>query len=156
MERGPGGEVSHGWDGKIMFNGVDHIAIVVRNTDEALTFYRDTLGFSVAASEVVNDPPVKLTHLDLGNVMLQLVEPMTDDHPLQEYLNTHGEGLHHICFKVDDVPAAIDSLRDSPTPPGQERPHNGPLGRKAAFLNPTHTRGLRIEITDDPDGTSAS
>lgn len=136
-----------------VFTGVDHIAIVVRDTDEALVFYRDTLGFPVVVSEVVNDPPVKLTHLDLGNVYLQLVQPMTDDHPLHAYLNTHGEGLHHVCFKVDDVPAAMVALRDSPTPPGQDTPHSGPLGRKAAFLNPTHTRGLRIEITDDPAET---
>lgn len=139
-----------------MFDGVDHIAVVVKDTEKALAFYRDTLGFPVAFSEIVNDPPVLLTHLDLGNVYLQLVQPMTDDHPLHEYLDKHGEGLHHICFKVDDVPAAMESLRDTPTPPGQKTPHSGPFGRKAAFLDPAHTRGLRIEITDDPADTPSS
>ena len=142
--------------GQNIFTGVDHIAIVVKDTDDALAFYRDTLGFPVTFSEVVNDPPVKLTHLDMGNVYLQLVQPMRDDHPLHDYLNTHGEGLHHFCFKVDDVPAAMNALRDSPIPPAKETAHSGPLGRKAAFLNPAHTRGLRIEITDDPTEPSSS
>lgn len=130
------------------FRGVDHIAIVVKDTDAALAFYRDVLGFPVVLSEVVNDPPVRLTHLDMGNVQLQLVQPLTDDHPLHAALAAYGEHLHHICFQVDDVSQAVQALdADGLTPPDLV-PHDGPLGRKAAFLDATKTRGIRLEITD--------
>lgn len=66
-----------------MFNKLDHLAIVVRDTDEALKFYRDILGLPVLFSQDLPDAPVKLTHLDMGNTHLQLVQPLTTDHPLQ-------------------------------------------------------------------------
>ncbi|NDJ75823.1 MAG: VOC family protein [Chloroflexi bacterium] len=132
----------------MVFNGVDHIAIVVANTEEALAFYRDILGFPVVVSEVVNDPPVRLTHLDMGNVQLQLVQPMRDDHPLHTFLQQRGEGLHHICFAVDDVPQAMDDLEQTGLVPQKKTPHSGPLGRQAAFVEPAHTRGVLLEITN--------
>src|SRR5688572_1905313 len=93
--------------GALMFNAFDHVAIVVKNTEESLSFYRDKLGLKLLFSEVMHDQNVRLTHLDLGTGHLQLVEPLTPDHPLSEHLRKHGEGLHHICFQVDNVSQAI-------------------------------------------------
>ena len=88
--------------------GLDHLAIVVPNTDEALKLWRDTLGFPLVCSEVVNQGAVRLTHLDLGNTHLQLVEPLTPDHPLRGWLAKNGgPGLHHFCLKVANVDEAI-------------------------------------------------
>ncbi len=132
-----------------MFQHLDHIAIVVANTEEALTFYRDTLGLSVVLSEVVNDPPVKLTHLDMGNTHLQLVEPIGKDHPLRDYLEEHGEGLHHLCFRVNNVAESIQQLPAKDMAPRSTTLHDGPNGRKAAFIDPSGTRGILIEMTSD-------
>jgi len=84
-----------------MFNKLDHIAILVRDTDEA--FYRDTLRLPVLVSEELAEVGVRLTHLDMGNVKLQLVQPLREDHPLMEQLNEKGEGLHHLCWGVEDA-----------------------------------------------------
>ena len=65
-----------------MFKSLDHIAIVVHDTDAALGFYRDQLGLPVVVDEVIASGGVRLTHLDLGNIHLQLVQPTTADHPL--------------------------------------------------------------------------
>lgn len=131
-----------------MIKSLDHIAIVVQDTDEALKFYRDRLGLQVVVDEVIESGGVRLTHLDLGNIQLQLVQPMTEDHRLQEHLKEHGEGLHHLCFAVDDVETAVSDLPAGvaalPSPP-----HDGPNGRKAAFLDPTSTRGVLWEMTAD-------
>lgn len=132
-----------------MFQGLDHLAIVVKNTEEALKFYRDVLGLPVVVSEVVNDPPVRLTHLDMGNTHLQLVEPIDDDHPLQQFLTEHGEGLHHFCFKVDNVPQTVDALPAHGLKSRFPNPHSGPKGKQAAFLDPEDTRGILIEITGE-------
>jgi methylmalonyl-CoA/ethylmalonyl-CoA epimerase len=90
-----------------LFCGIDHIAIVVADTEEALRFYRDALGLPLLFSEVLEEQEVRLTHLDLGNAALQLVQPLKPVHPLNEFLKLHGEGLHHLCFNVESVPSAM-------------------------------------------------
>ena len=130
-----------------MFKSLDHIAIVVQNTDEALGYYRDQLGLPVVVDEVLEDAGVRLTHLDLGNTHLQLVQPTREDHPLQEHLKSHGEGLHHLCLYVDSVEKTCEAL---PAHGIQTRPpHSGPNGRSAAFLEPESTRGVLWELTSD-------
>jgi methylmalonyl-CoA/ethylmalonyl-CoA epimerase len=132
-----------------MFNKLDHIAIVVKNTEEALSFYRDTLGLPVVLSEEMADSKVRLTHLDLGNVHLQLVEPLTPDHPLQQHLSEHGEGLHHLCMRVDNVPHALSSLQKKGLKPRNPNLHSAPREREAAFINPDNTRGILWELTGE-------
>jgi len=132
-----------------VFKSLDHIAIVVQDTDEALKFYHDRLGLPIVVDEVIDSGGVRLTHLDLGNLHLQLVQPLTEDHPLCEYLQQRGEGLHHLCLLVDDVAETVSAL-----PQGiaarSVPPHDGPNGRNAAFLDPETTRGVIWELTSDP------
>ncbi|MEM7782598.1 MAG: VOC family protein [Planctomycetota bacterium] len=130
-----------------MFNSLDHIAIVVQNIDEALGFYRDQLGLPVVVDEIMEDAGVRLTHLDFGNVHLQLVQPIRDDHPLQQHLNEKGEGLHHLCFHVDNVEDTLAKVPERDLIPMNKPPHSGPNGRQAAFLDPASTRGVTWEIT---------
>ena len=131
---------------QLPFNGLDHLAIAVPNTDEALKVWRDELGFPLLFSEVVNGGAVRLTHLELGNTHLQLVEPLTSDHPLQEWLRKNSPGLHHFCLKVDDVGAAQVELprRGLPTSP---QIHQGTQGKRALFLDKSATQGVQIEVT---------
>ena len=122
------------------------MAIVVPDTAEALKVWRDRLGFPVLYSEVVNGGAVKLTHLDLGNTHLQLVEPLLPEHPLRAWLDRHGPGLHHFCLKVDDVGAAHTHL------PAQGLPvaaaiHQGTQGKRALFLDPSATQQVQVEVT---------
>lgn len=123
--------------------GLDHLAIVVPDTAAALTLWRDTLGFPLLFSEDVNDGTVRLTHLDLGNTHLQLVEPLTPDHPLQVWLAQNGSGLHHFCLKVDNVSAAQAA---SPVPAAPS-PHQGTRGNRALFLQAAATQGTIVEVT---------
>ena len=126
--------------------GLDHFAIVVPNTDEALKIWRDKLGFPLLHSEVVNGGLVRLTHLDLGTAQLQLVEPLTPDHPLQEWLRKNGPGLHHFCLKVEDVGEAHvafpkQGLAVAPAI------HQGTQGKRALFLDKSATQSVQVEIT---------
>lgn len=131
-----------------LFRRLDHIAIVVRDTDEALSFYRDTMGLPVLLSEEIKSGQVRLTHLDMGNLHLQLVEPLTDDHPLMNHLNENGEGLHHLCFETDNVKTTLDGLHERGLKPKSETPHDGPRGKKAGFIDPSTTRGVIWELTN--------
>lgn len=131
-----------------MFKKLDHIAIAVRNTDEALTFYADQLSLPVLQSEVLAGPGVRLTHLDMGNVELQLVEPLADDHPIAKFLDERGEGLHHLCWCTnDDIQTAMANLDEFGLSAKANEPHAAPNGGSAAFINPDQTRGVLWEVT---------
>jgi methylmalonyl-CoA/ethylmalonyl-CoA epimerase len=133
------------------FQHLDHIAIVVRDTDEALKFYRDELGLPFLFSQVMPDAPIRLTHLDAGGgVHLQLVQPLKDDHPLNAWLQKNGEGLQHLCFKVDSVADSMKTLPGLGLAVRDMAPRSGPNGRASAFLDPAATRGVQLEITSEP------
>jgi methylmalonyl-CoA/ethylmalonyl-CoA epimerase len=122
---------------------LDHVAVLVRSTDDALRFYRDRLGLAVHSSEELDAPPVRLTYLDAGNAYVQLVQPLDSTSPLGAWLEEHGEGLHHICFGVDDVPAAVEELSD----PGSDVVLGSGRGRLSSFVT-ANGRGVRIECTE--------
>jgi methylmalonyl-CoA/ethylmalonyl-CoA epimerase len=123
---------------------LDHVAVLVRSTDDALRFYRDHLGLAVHSSEEIPSPHVRLTYLDAGNAFVQLVEPLEDGSDLAKWLQEHGEGLHHICFGVDDVADAVATLSDdgSPAMLGTGR------GRVSGFVTTNRGNGVRIECTE--------
>ena len=123
---------------------LDHVAVLVRDTDEALRFYSGRLGLAVASSEEVASLHVRLTYLDAGNAYIQLVEPLTGDSPLTVWLDEHGEGLHHICFGVDDVAGAVGELSD----PGAEVSLGEGRGRVSSFISADGSHGVRIECTE--------
>ena len=129
-----------------MFNGLDHLAIVVPDTEEALKVWPDRAGLKLLYSEVVNGGTVRLTHLDLGNTQLQLVEPLTSDHPLKTWLAKNGPGLHHFCFKVDDVAKAYVDLPRNKLPVAPSI-HQGTQGKRALFLDKSATQGVQVEVT---------
>lgn len=127
-----------------MIRRLDHVAVLVADTERALRHFRDRLGLKVAAVDEPPEVPVRLTYLDLGNTWLQLVEPLDPNHALAASLAKHGEGLHHICFGVDDVIEELARLGppEIPVPPlgsGRGRPAGFPAG------DPPH--GVRIECT---------
>jgi methylmalonyl-CoA/ethylmalonyl-CoA epimerase len=123
---------------------LDHVAIVVRSTAEALRFYEGHLGLHVQSSEEIDAPPVRLTYIDAGNAFLQLVEPLDDTSPIAAWLEQHGEGLHHVCFGVDDVEQAVSWLSD----PGSEVHLGNGRGRISSFVSTSGSHGVRIECTE--------
>jgi methylmalonyl-CoA/ethylmalonyl-CoA epimerase len=130
------------------------VALLVGSTDEALRFYADRLGLEVYSSEELSAPHVRLTYLDAGNAFLQLVEPLDPASPLQAWLDEHGEGIHHICFGVDDVAAAVAELSD----PGAPVTIGSGRGRLSSFVTAAGSHGVRIECTEfdravDVDGS---
>ena len=123
---------------------LDHVAVAVRDTEESLRYFGERLGLRVAASEELDSPHVKLTYLDTGNAYIQLIEPLDPDAELARWLEEHGEGIHHICFGVDDVLGTAQELSSdgAAPPPGRGR------GRTSAFVQGPPAHGVRIECTE--------
>ena len=129
-----------------MIRRLDHVAILVRNTEEALKNYRDRLGLGYVSSESLLKLRVRLTYLDLGNAYLQLLEPLDDLSEAARALSTTGEGLHHICFGVDDVVQSCRLLGDIED--DLELPTASGRGRLSAFVPGWRPNDVRIECTE--------
>jgi methylmalonyl-CoA/ethylmalonyl-CoA epimerase len=120
---------------------LDHVAIAVHDTAAALEQLCGRLGLQVVSTERLDEPPVQLTYLDCGNCYVQLVEPLDDTAEVARFLRERGEGLHHVCFGVDDIDAAVVSLSGATATHGRGR------GRSSAFL-PEAISGVRCEVTE--------
>jgi methylmalonyl-CoA/ethylmalonyl-CoA epimerase len=130
-----------------MFKGLDHLAIAVDDTEQALKIWRDKFGFKVLYSEKVNNDSVLLTHLDLGNTNLQLVQPLISPHPLWDWLQKNGgPGLHHFCLNVDNISEAYESIKEKNLDPAL-KPHQGTQGKRALFIKTESTSGVQVELT---------
>lgn len=121
---------------------LDHVALAVRDSDRAAADLHDRLGLEVVHREELADPPVRLTYLDAGNGFLQLVEPLDETAEVARWLDEHGEGVHHVCFAVDDVAEAVARIGRTPPP---ERLGSG-RGRPSAFVS-RPIAGMRVECT---------
>jgi len=130
---------------------LDHIAILVADTDRALDVFHRKLGLPLVFSEVLEDQGVRLTHLDMGGTQLQLVQPLRDDIPLAKVLAEKGEGLHHFCFYVEDLNETVNSLKQTGIGCRDAVPRSAPAGKRAVFLRPEDTYGVLIELTSHPD-----
>lgn len=123
---------------------LDHVAIAVADTEAALRHFRDRFGLPVVSSEDNVAAGARLTYLDAGNALIQLVAPLRDDAPVARHLAEHGEGLHHLCFGVDDVGAGAAALSQDAAPDitlGSGR------GRPSAFVPGAAPCGVRLEVT---------
>lgn len=120
---------------------LDHVAIAVRDADSAVAEFSARLGLRQVHSEELSRPAVRLTYLDAGNCFIQLVQPLSPDAEIAAWLDEHGEGVHHVCFGVDDVAAAVAAIGgEAPSAVGSGR------GRVSAFV-PGSLHGMRIECT---------
>ncbi|HET8912259.1 MAG TPA: methylmalonyl-CoA epimerase [Ktedonobacteraceae bacterium] len=129
---------------------IDHVAIIVRNIEQALVFYRDTLGLTPSEIKEVPTEQVRIAFLPMGGPggsEIELIEPLTEDSSLAKFLVKRGEGLHHICLEVDDIQAELDDLKAKGTPVLDSEPRIAAEGR-AIFVHPKGTNGVLLELIE--------
>jgi methylmalonyl-CoA epimerase len=131
---------------------MDHIAIVVQDLEAALQVYRDVLGLPLERVEEVPAEQVKVAFLPLpeGGGEVELVQPTSDDTGIARYLSKRGEGMHHICFEVNDIQAAMDEMTASGLQVLEEKPRTGSQGQKYVFIHPKTAHGVLIELYERP------
>jgi methylmalonyl-CoA/ethylmalonyl-CoA epimerase len=125
---------------------LDHIGIAVSNIEDALGFYRDALGLEVEAPEDVASQRVRAHFVPVGDAALELLEPTADDSPIAKYVGKRGPGLHHITLRVDDIAAALAQLEARGVRLIDEAPRPGAHGSLVAFVHPSSTHGVLVEL----------
>jgi LAO/AO transport system kinase len=131
---------------------LDHIGVAVRRIEERLPLYRDVLGLELRGIEQVAGEGVRVALLPAGRTRIELVEPVSEGSPVGRFLEARGEGIHHVCFEVEDLEAALVRVGDagfqvvgSPGRPGAE-------GSRIAFIHPRATGGVLIELRETGAG----
>jgi methylmalonyl-CoA epimerase len=127
-----------------MLSKVHHVGIVVKSADEAMKFYRDALGLKVTADRVIEDQGVRGVLLAIGNSEIELLEPIRADTGVARFLETRGEGMHHICFESDDCAKDLDAAAGKGIELIDTVPRPG-LAGMIGFLHPKSNHGVLIE-----------
>ncbi len=126
---------------------IDHVAIAVSGTDEAARRLGELFGLRAGAKERVAEQNTDVLFLHAGqdDTTLELICP-DGNQGLQRFLDKRGPGLHHVCFEVDDLPAALASLKAAGVDLVDETPRRGARGHLVAFLHPRSTGGVLYEL----------
>ena len=125
---------------------LDHIGIAVRSLDAAKIY--EALGLTVEHTEVVETQKVKTAFLSVGDANLELLEPTGPDSTIAKFIEKRGEGIHHICLRVDDLEAHLARLKEAGYRLINEAPVPGAHGCRVAFLHPSAGNGVLIELAE--------
>ena len=127
---------------------IDHIAIAVSNLEQALIYYRDTLALECLEIEIVQEQGVRVAKLDAGNTHIELLEPLAAETPVGKFIAKRGPGLHHICMGVDNLDGELVRLKNCQTRLIDEEPRIGAGGARIAFVHPSSTGGVLMELSE--------
>jgi methylmalonyl-CoA/ethylmalonyl-CoA epimerase len=130
---------------------VHHVAVVVRDMDAALTTYRDRLGLPLDVLLPIESDGVRIAFLPVGESSIELVEPTNADTGVARFLESRGEGFHHVCLEVDDVAAELDRLAASGLELIDKEPRRGAEG-PVAFIHPRSCHGVLVELIEAVGG----
>jgi methylmalonyl-CoA epimerase len=125
---------------------IAHIGVAVPDLEAALAFYRDVLGLTPGAPEVVDGATI--ASLPFGESQIELLCPASADSPVAKFLDRRGPGIHHICLRVPDLGAALARCRALGYRLVDDLPRTGHGGHRIAFLHPKSTAGILLELTE--------
>ena len=123
-----------------------HVGIAVPSIAQALAFYRDVLQLTPARPEEADGATI--VSLRFGDVDVELMEPQNPHSPVAKFLAKRGAGIHHVCYRVPNLDEALVRCRAAGYRLVDETPRRGAGGRRIAFVHPTATAGILLELTE--------
>ena len=131
---------------------VDHIGIAVSDLEAAIKHYSQTALTEVTLREQLPEQGVELVFLNTGGAKLELLTPLSDSSTLARFINKRGPGLHHICYKVDNIVSELSRLESLGAKLIDPSPRHGAGGTKIAFISPSAFFGVLTELCEYPAG----
>lgn len=125
---------------------IAHVGVAVADLEAAVAFYRDVLGLEPLPPEIADGATI--LSLPFGDAEVELLAPASPDSPIARFLARHGPGIHHICYRVPDLDAALAACRAAGYRLVDETPRLGAGGRRIAFVHPKATAGILLELTE--------
>ena len=136
----------------MMFTAIDHVGVAVPDLDDAIVFYRDVLGLRLVHEETNEEQGVREAMMAVGDTgsCVQLLAPLTPDSTIGKFLDRNGPGLQQIAYRVADVAAAAQTLRERGLRLLYDEPRRGTAGSRVNFVHPKDAGGVLIELVEPP------
>ncbi|OLS18978.1 MAG: Metallothiol transferase FosB [Candidatus Heimdallarchaeota archaeon LC_3] len=131
------------------FKKIDHIGIAVKDIESHMEFYKDILKMPFLGFKTVESQKVKIAMFKIGESIIELLEPVSSDSPISKFLEKRGEGIHHLCYDVEDIEETLKHLKDNSVKLINEEPVIGAKGGKIAFLHPKSSGGVLTELSEE-------
>lgn len=135
-----------------MIKKIDHLGIAVKSIEEAAKFYTDVLGLTVDHIEVVAEQKVRTAMIMVGESRVELLEPTDPTSTVAKFLETRGEGIHHVAYAVESVEDALAQAKASGARLIDEMPRIGAGGARIAFIHPKSSFGVLVELCQRDGG----
>ena len=135
-----------------MFGLIDHVGVATDDLEASLALYRDSFRMPVAHRETVEEQGVEAVLLDVGACHVELLRPLGPDTPVGKFLERKGPGIHHVAYRVEDIDAALASLKDAGVELIDAEPRIGIRRSRVAFLHPKATGGVLTELVEPAAG----
>jgi methylmalonyl-CoA/ethylmalonyl-CoA epimerase len=132
-----------------MIRKIQHVGIAVRSLQEAIPFYRDVLGLTFLGTEEVAEQKIRAAIFRVGESTIEVIESTAPDGPVGKFLEKNGEGVHHLCFQVEDAAAALAHAKGKGARLIDETPRVGVHGMRIGFLHPKSTFGVLTEFAQE-------
>ena len=127
---------------------IDHLGIAVKSLAASKSIY-EKLGLTVSPEEIVEQEKVRLVMVPVGESRLELLEPTSDDSTIAKFIAKRGEGLHHVCLRVPDLPAAVARLKKDGVRMVSEEIKIGAGGHRYVFVHPSSAGGVLLELAEE-------
>ena len=134
-----------------MIKKIDHIAVAVRDVEKAAKFYQEVLGLELGGVEEVEGMDVKVGFIPIGDTRIELVQPLDPTSGLAKFIEKKGEGIHHICYEVDDIQESLATYKERGARLIDETPRKGAHHSLVGFIHPKSTGGVLTELTQPMD-----
>ncbi len=125
---------------------IDHVAVVVADMEQSLSFWRDALGMELGRLRDVAAEASRVAFLPVAGSQVELVLPTSPDSGIAKYLAKRGPGVHHVCLQVDDLKGMLAQLRAKGIRLINEEPRLDADGRSYAFVHPEAAGGVLVEL----------
>lgn len=127
---------------------IDHVGIAVPSLDDALPLWESLVGARGTGREIVEGQGVEVVFVGAGRSRIELLAPTRPDSPVARFLERRGPGLHHICYRVADIRAALADLGARGFEPIDREPRSGAHGHQVVFLHPRSASGVLVELVE--------
>ena len=127
---------------------IDHIGIATGGIAEVANFYREALGLNIEEIEEVAAQKVRVAMLPIGESRIELLEPTTDDSPISKFLAKRGPGIHHVAIQVENIRESLRKMKEEGARLIDEEPRTGAGGCLVAFVHPSSTGGVLVELVE--------
>ena len=128
---------------------IDHIGIAVKSLENAAVKYHAGMGLKIEKPTIIKEHKVRMVMLPIGESKIELLEPTEKSSPISKFLDKRGEGVHHICFRVENIEKKIKALKKVGLEVLEEVSKSGYKGQKVVFLHPKSTNGVLIVLVEE-------